>query len=521
MKKVFLPIVVCAAMAMTANAVEPGNANIYASGLKVVNEGSDVQFVLNAPGDVTINFYKDGKKVDSIEKTGLEKGLNTVSLAGVFGDDVKENDQLTWEVVATAAANAEVVSFHDATKAEQQFKAAAGLAIETDQSKSNFGKIYIANSIPGETSGRTTADGIYILNSDLTAINLEPYTGGVSWVDNASLTSVASPKNIALDKEGNLFISDWSDKTTSGVWVMNTENPENDFNSVFDISLTNTSGTVKNSEGNVVHGSVAALCVKGEGDNRVLYTLDEDILAATRTQKGGNTDYDATPIAMYNIGALTNPWSSKFEAFYVNAGNGKGENIDAGCSGSFAESKYGMWFAQAEASEPKWPSLVHFTDNGVVNYNFYTNFGKSYNDVYSVAVNKENTKLAIGQGANIRIFDLTYSNDGVPTLSNELVIETGLGARPYGLAFDVVGNIYSTNTASSAFVAYALPKADNAYTTAANDVVVVSKTMTGIEEIATENAPVEYYNLQGVKVNAPENGIFIRKQGARTTKVVL
>ena len=42
-----------------------------------------------------------------------------------------------------------------------------------------------------------------------------------------------------------------------------------------------------------------------------------------------------------------------------------------------------------------------------------------------------------------------------------------------------------------------------------------------IEEIEAENAPVEYYNLQGVKVANPENGIFIKKQGSKTTKVVL
>lgn len=38
---------------------------------------------------------------------------------------------------------------------------------------------------------------------------------------------------------------------------------------------------------------------------------------------------------------------------------------------------------------------------------------------------------------------------------------------------------------------------------------------------ADENAPVEYYNLQGVKVAEPANGIFIRKQGAKTTKVAI
>ena len=45
---------------------------------------------------------------------------------------------------------------------------------------------------------------------------------------------------------------------------------------------------------------------------------------------------------------------------------------------------------------------------------------------------------------------------------------------------------------------------------------------TGIEDtMVDENAPVEYYNLQGVKVANPENGIFIKKQGGRTSKVVL
>lgn len=38
---------------------------------------------------------------------------------------------------------------------------------------------------------------------------------------------------------------------------------------------------------------------------------------------------------------------------------------------------------------------------------------------------------------------------------------------------------------------------------------------------ADENAPVEYYNLQGVKVEKPENGIFIKKQGAKATKIVV
>ena len=52
-------------------------------------------------------------------------------------------------------------------------------------------------------------------------------------------------------------------------------------------------------------------------------------------------------------------------------------------------------------------------------------------------------------------------------------------------------------------------------------VVALDEIATGIEEVAAENAPVEYFNLQGIKVANPENGIFIKKQGAKATKVVL
>lgn len=45
----------------------------------------------------------------------------------------------------------------------------------------------------------------------------------------------------------------------------------------------------------------------------------------------------------------------------------------------------------------------------------------------------------------------------------------------------------------------------------------------GVEGIVDNdsNAPVEYFNLQGMKVNNPQNGIVIRKQGKNVTKVVV
>ena len=54
------------------------------------------------------------------------------------------------------------------------------------------------------------------------------------------------------------------------------------------------------------------------------------------------------------------------------------------------------------------------------------------------------------------------------------------------------------------------------------DYFTTSDLVTGIENILIENDnnAVEYYNLQGVKVVYPTNGIFIMKQGNKTIKVI-
>lgn len=44
----------------------------------------------------------------------------------------------------------------------------------------------------------------------------------------------------------------------------------------------------------------------------------------------------------------------------------------------------------------------------------------------------------------------------------------------------------------------------------------------GIADIvADENAPVEYFNLQGIRVENPSNGLYIRRQGNKVTKVIV
>ena len=58
-------------------------------------------------------------------------------------------------------------------------------------------------------------------------------------------------------------------------------------------------------------------------------------------------------------------------------------------------------------------------------------------------------------------------------------------------------------------------------TTNINTIRVTYKTATVIEKVDADNAPIEYYNLQGVKVDNPTKGVFIKKQGLCISKIVL
>ena len=60
-------------------------------------------------------------------------------------------------------------------------------------------------------------------------------------------------------------------------------------------------------------------------------------------------------------------------------------------------------------------------------------------------------------------------------------------------------------------------------TTGFNAINVYYNDPSGVNDIVAEdsNAPVEYYNLQGVRVANPENGLYIRVQGKKATKVLV
>lgn len=110
-----------------------------------------------------------------------------------------------------------------------------------------------------------------------------------------------------------------------------------------------------------------------------------------------------------------------------------------------------------------------------------------------------------GKGAEIALFDPYIYN----TLSYSYV--KSLDAATDGYEYKATFTVRATDENSKSYTLYlsfSFNEPQNGDTSSASVVSV-------------ENAPVEYFNLQGVKMADPSNGIFIRKQGSKTSKVVI
>ncbi len=548
MKKIFLPIIACAAMAFNASAVEPGNANIYASGLKVSEDGNSIQFVANASGSATIKFYKAGEQVWQIEGKEVVKGVNVVDLAYKLPETVKAGDELTWDVTLSAEANETIKGFStyaskvaelsnggnvtaeiwanagaevaDAQKMEYPYS----IAVDNNPTSPNFGNIYVLNDAGQSYGSIERESGLYVYDSNLNLLNTIPYTEGLSMRGAYFGVYVPiSPYAVTVDEDGYVFISDNSGyNKEGGIYVASPDNV-----SKFTKLIPTVSGIYYQD-----------LAVTGKGANKTLWVLNETGSKLLKYKIGDMTaeSYTAEEVCTLTSGST-----------FVSAGdasNSFGSYPARMCS----DKQGGFWVLTGNqanlATGNYW--LNHVNAEGVMDFGGGAKYGylatsdknfALYKKIYDIDTNSDGSVMTIAIAGTIVSFDVTYGNNVTTTtiVQHENYIK---GAEettsPYGIegnslhpvttgvAYDVAGNLYATDL-SGYFQAFAPVKAENTYTTVANEkLAVTGGLLTGVEStIADENAPVEYFNMQGVKVNAPENGIFIKRQAGKTTKVVL
>ena len=430
-------------------------ANIYASELRQesIENGSKLSFTLNENADnVRIEILSGEDVVATFDAGPMEKGRNSFDVTNLM----LPNGSYGWQVTASAKGVMRPVKFTDNDQPQMQFYSSWGVTVDNNFESPFFGRIYVSEGKGGKVTGRTTTNGVYILDAtfgDVTEQGATAYNGGQSW------SASNSPFRVFAAPDGNVFMADFSD-SHPGVWIMNPADPSADFQPVFDQTLARTSGGLASNNGVNVHGSLAACYVTGVGEDRKLFTFDEDYMDA-------NTAY-AGNLLQYNIGTLDTPWNTAPSAIvYNNGANGhKHLNMTVNIA---PDGRGGWWISQYRAADQEGvPSLVHIGTDGMIDFNSgKTPLLLENSERGGLAVSADGSRVAMGCKNEIKILDVVYNENGVPAMTKFYSIQPALGTNTNSLAFDAAGNVYAVSNSGERLGAWALPKAENTFTTPA------------------------------------------------------
>jgi hypothetical protein len=169
------------------------------------------------------------------------------------------------------------------------------------------------------------------------------------------------------------------------------------------------------------------------------------------------------------------------------------------------------WGISYSTADPFAPSLIFVGQWGTAT--IQTESGD--NVTYTKGGDKQNYEIQFAEATPI---SLVVEFDNGSTDVAYWNIKAGTTSATYTVSDDILGEKNEGITA-------AYIKADDSATS--NTVVnfkslTLTKEAAGVEGIAADsNAPVEYFNLQGIRVDNPENGLFIRRQGNSVSKVLV
>ncbi len=469
LKYLFLSLVACLALGATAQ-----EANVYASGLKATQmDGNqyEISFVLNAPATVVLNV---GDKTFDLGECVKGENTKEVTIEGVEGEN------LGWSLTATGAEGAT-----DPVKiGNQAFTNTRGIAVDNNMESPFFGSIYVCETKSADETG-------------VMRFNAAFEGDGTVYGGNAGFTSsAASPQRVFVAKDA-LYLADWSD-AHSNVFKADPNDLTKAFVPIFGGTM-GSGGIHLTDDGTQIAGSVVSCWVKGEGENSVLYTFDEDY---------GNGNV----LLQYNIGLAETPWAAAPTAEIFNDPT----NLMANGNTNIIPDETGWWMSQYRYSETAAnPALIHVTNEGEVDFNSATagaNGGALVGNSMDggLAMSADGTMMAIAANTAIKVFDIVATRGDV-ALTPKYEFTHGLSnTRVWSLAFDAANNLYAAADQGAGLAYFALPK-DNVFTTEAPAAEAITvESPTGVKSIDAKTvAKVEYVNLAGQRSSTPFQGVNI------------
>ncbi len=503
MKK-FYSLALAALVGVTASAQDVTSRAAMATGISHEIKDGKAVVTFNVTGntakEANLVLLKDGEEVAKIPLGAVELGTNTKTAE--FLDLSIDNGKYNYAI--------EVISEIEGDAPVQVYKAAAvtnqrlGIAAITDPESDSYGTIVVARN----------GGGGFDIIAPTGKITSHLKSNSVM----AKLTSHIS----AYERKGKVLVSSWSDGG-SGIYCYDPANPDVAPFQLFAGTRNSAGLFTYNGEG--IGGSENGMGVSLDGTKIYAFSEELDYGAGTTYTVGTGDltegcikeapDYSTTMISV--------------ESNLPAAGSDASPLVRDGAYCT-AATPYGIMVGQARAAADQWPFYM-FWDPTTDKTRMYREGNIFTSSASGCAFNKDFTLFAhvLYTTGGVQIHNVTWeTEDGMtyPVISEP--IYTMASKTPYGqVVFDAADNVYVSNNytaaipANYAYALYALPGEHAAQTPAkAADLMDVVVT-TGIADIKadTEVAPV-YYNLQGVRVENPGQGIFIEVRGSKATKIV-
>ena len=492
-----------------------GTANPYAYGLKseIVDGKLNATFALNTDATaVTVNVLDAEGNVVATAAGATTKDEQTVAIDLLS----LPYATYTWAVEVAGAEKTGIEHFGN-----YSFWHPRGVEVDNSMESASFGNVYVTEgqytSNSAYWSGTGGGLGLYAFDAAFNPIKNEAtgkyaFTGGWSLYQRAGTANAADFCRVRVAEDGRIFVTRLNDKGDYILYANNFEElaANNKLNSLF-TGLTFDASTYKytNADGAYMGAGNTGFDIKGSGE-------DLKLLSISSFSNHWSFVYDGASCDEYALGtAATLPVPTQIAGL-----TGKYTIAPQSTNVSY-DDRGGIWYCQYRGAPTNaQPGLVYIDANGVEKYKDLVSRGGG-----GIRVSPDGKQIAIASSSanpkQITIYNIMWAADGTPNLFPETVITHGIGTNVNDIAWDLAGNLYAVSNSGELVRGFALPRTEAFTTKAAAKYAFTIDDPTAIEEIEAENAPVEYYNLQGMKVANPEKGIFIKKQGNKATKVVL
>ncbi|MBQ7941797.1 MAG: N-acetylmuramoyl-L-alanine amidase [Muribaculaceae bacterium] len=470
--------------------------NVYAYDLDVTAADGNYTFTFKANEDCLkggkLIFYDETSKkvgeiaLDNVVAGANEKVVAATELPGTVGQ------VLSWAVEVSSYNVTHILPL----LSKDDYKLSrAYVTVDNSPVSATFGKTYVSDYLGASKTG----NGVYVYDQDYVKENETAHTTGVKFNTN---------QGIALDMYGNVYVAD-NAAANSGVYRAN----QNDFTFSQFFEGTRTSGVISNN-GVEVGGMTSSVAFIGDK----MYTYSKNT--------AGKYVINIYDMSLINTFPVTS-WSV---APTQTIAMPKDMTADA----SIAPVEQGVWVVQtliSTGNKETSPVLMFVDNDGNVTFNqglaqnHYLLSGAAGS---ALAATKDGKTLVVNDENGVfQFYDVEW-NGSTPTLTSKYSYEheIGVGAKRIQdgvsieqMTFDYAGRLVASGHYLGVF---SIPTENNVCETPARRTVTCGQASVAIENVKDDtDAPVEFYNLQGVKVANPENGIFIKKQGSKATKVVL